>query len=91
MRKRIYLTETQYKLLVEAANDSFDLKILDTFKSLDDLSKYCFEHIGSVCENGSSRTVFVLDDNRVLKIAQDEKGLAQNEVAVRTYEATKSP
>ena len=91
MRKRIYLTETQYKLLVEAANDSFDLKILDTFKSLDDLSEYCFEHIGSVCENGSSRTVFVLDDNRVLKIAKDEKGLAQNEVEVRTYETTKSP
>lgn len=91
MRKRIYLTEAQYKILLEAANESFKLEDLDSLKSLDDLLSYCLEHIGSVCDDGSSRTVFVLDDDTVLKIAKNEKGIAQNEAEINLYESTKSP
>lgn len=55
---------------------------MDTFKSLktfNDRIKYCTEKLGRQLGSGSSRRVFPIDDEKVLKLAMNKKGLAQNE------------
>lgn len=58
---------------------SFDM---DVFKSLNSFSKrikYCEENLKRI-SSGSSRIVYMIDNEKVLKLAKNEKGLAQNEV-----------
>ena len=65
--------------LTEDYPSSFDM---DEFKSLTSFSarvKYCQEHLQKI-SSGSSRIVYKIDDEKVLKLAKNKKGLAQNEV-----------
>lgn len=55
----------------------FSYEELNRFDSFDDKVQYCESHLTNV-GNGSSRAVFKLDDKKVLKVAKDEKGVAQN-------------
>ena len=60
---------------------SFDM---DTFKSLRSHSarnKYAAEHLNRI-SSGSSRIVYKIDDEKVLKLAKNDKGIAQNEVEI---------
>ena len=55
----------------------------DDFAQINSFAKriaYCRERLGQHIGNGSSRTVYAIDDNKVLKIAKNNKGIAQNEV-----------
>ena len=55
--------------------------IMDYFKSLSSFSQrilYCEKHLQRI-SSGSSRIVYKIDDNTVLKLAKNRKGLAQNE------------
>lgn len=52
------------------------LKILNGFAAK---VKYCKQCLGQPIGNGSSRICFQLNDNMILKLAKNAKGLAQNE------------
>lgn len=78
--KIICITESQYeKLLIKEAQDSaFSIKELSAIKSFRGRYNYCVQHIGNHIGKGSSRAVFQLSDEKVLKLAINEKGIAQN-------------
>lgn len=46
---------------------------------------YCVKMLGEPIGNGSSRAVFQIDDTRVLKLATNIKGVAQNKAEVTAY------
>lgn len=60
----------------------------DVVESLYEMEEYCQRTLGRPVGKGSSRIVFALSSNKVLKLAQPnahEKGLAQNELEVETF------
>lgn len=82
----IVITESQYKRLFEAMLPSFSLKELDGIWDYEDKFEYCCEHLGEPIGEGSSRAVFQIDDNRVLKLASDNVGVTQNDIEINYYE-----
>ena len=57
---------------------------MDEFKSLTSFAariRYCEQHLQRI-SSGSSRIVYKIDDEKVLKLAKNKKGLAQNEVEI---------
>lgn len=48
--------------------------------------KYCVKMLGEPIGNGSARFVFQIDDTRVLKLATNMKGVAQNKSEVMVYQ-----
>ena len=68
-----YLEESKQSLVTEAAKDTFSLNELNAIKSFYGRSRYCWEHIGLPIGQGSSRDVYQLDDEKVLKLARNEK------------------
>ena len=48
--------------------------------------KYCVKMLGEPIGDGSSRAVFQIDDTRVLKLATNIKGVAQNKAEVMAYQ-----
>lgn len=75
----IVITESQYKRLFEAAMDGFSLEQLSNIRSFRDRLAYCKQMLGPSIRKGSSRIVFQIDDEKVLKLAMNRKGVAQNE------------
>lgn len=65
--------------LNEAAMPEFNLQTLSSIKSFAGKLKYCKQMLGPSFGSGSSRIIFEIDDNKVLKLAKNQKGLAQNE------------
>lgn len=63
----------------EAMDDAFSFDELDNIGSFANRVRYCKMHMGNPIGNGSSRTVFQIDDGKVLKLAKNQKGIAQNE------------
>jgi hypothetical protein len=60
---------------------SFDM---DHFKTLDSFAarkRYCEEHLQRI-SSGSSRIVYKVDDEKVLKLAYNKKGVAQNDIEI---------
>ena len=58
---------------------------MEYFKSLNKFSqrvKYCDEHLKKI-SSGSARIVYIVDDTKVLKLAKNEKGIAQCEVEIQ--------
>lgn len=58
---------------------SFSLDELNLISSFAGRKRYCQQHFKKIA-SGSSRSVFDMGDNRVLKLAINSKGLAQNEI-----------
>lgn len=75
------------KFLKEAALDTFSLEELSKIPSFVKRVKYCREQLGFPIGNGSSRMVFQIDDDKVLKLAKNAKGVAQNEEEESKYYA----
>lgn len=48
--------------------------------------KYCVKMLGEPIGDGSSRAVFQIDDTRVLKLAYNMSGVAQNKAEVMVYQ-----
>ena len=81
MSKTIVLNERQYNnlfLMSEAMMEGFRLDMLRG-KSFRQKVIYLNEYLGKPIGRGSSRYVYQIDDNTVLKLAINAKGLAQNE------------
>ena len=66
-------------LLDEDYPTSFDMNKFKTLSSFDARIKYCTEHLKRI-SSGSSRIVFKIDNEKVLKLAKNNKGIAQNKI-----------
>lgn len=81
--KIINITENQYKLiknkLNEAADNQFSTEELSKLRYFKERYNYCVEHLGQPQGKGSSRVCFQIDDEKILKLAWNNKGIAQNE------------
>jgi hypothetical protein len=60
---------------------SFNIEEFKTLKSFNARIKYCEEHLKRI-SSGSSRIVYMIDNEKVLKLAKNKKGIAQNEVEI---------
>lgn len=61
---------------------------METFKSINSFKgriQYCVDKLEGSLGRGSSRRVFKIDNEKVLKLAMNKKGLAQNEVECDWY------
>ncbi len=77
---KIHINKIQEsKLISEAKSEMFSFEILKSIPSFSKRIKYCNQYLGFSVGGGSSRRVFQLDDNKVLKLAINAKGIAQNE------------
>ena len=83
--RTIIISEKQKKMLLEAMDDSFDFEELSSLPSYNARLKYCTQHLGKHIGKGSSRVTFQIDDENVLKLAFNQKGVAQNIEEERAY------
>lgn len=84
--KTVYISERQLRpILSEAADEMFSLTALHSINTFSGRYKFCLEHLGKPIGRGSSRVVFQIDDERVLKLAGNSKGIAQNQVESEWY------
>jgi hypothetical protein len=70
------------KILGEDYPQSFNMKHFKSLTSFKDKIAYCEQHLQRL-GSGSSRIVYLIDNERVLKLAKNAKGLAQNAVEIR--------
>lgn len=77
----IKLTNILENIVSEDYPQSFDMKFFKTLKSFASRKKYCDEHLKKIAQ-GSSRIVYYIDNEKVLKLAKNKKGLAQNEIEI---------
>lgn len=81
---KILINEKQERLLhkcflKEAMGENFSFEELKSIKSFKGRFDYCVRTLGPTQGRGSSRVVFQLSDDKVLKLALNQKGIAQNE------------
>lgn len=92
--KTVIITETQKLALSEAMSGKLRTDFfseLETYASVNDFAdcmKLCVQYFGKDYKHGSSRVVFEVDDNVVLKLAWDERGISQNRTEVESYNKT---
>jgi len=79
LRKKI--AEHINKVLDEEYPKSFDIEHFKTLTSFNKRIQYCQQHLERI-SSGSSRIVYKIDDEKVLKLARNKKGLAQNEAEI---------
>lgn len=75
--------------IVEAMLPSFSFLKLSTMRNLSRRIEYCKRTLGEPLGDGSSRIVFELDDDWVLKLALNPAGIAQNRVEIEDNECEK--
>lgn len=85
-KRKIILTETQYNQLIRemAYPVKFDMAV---FKSLGSFNKrilYCNSLLQRI-SSGSGRIVYKIDNEKVLKLAKNQKGIAQNQAESEDY------
>ena len=81
---KILINEKQEQILhkcmiKEAMGENFSFEELKSIKSFNGRFDYCLKTLGPTQGRGSSRVVFQLSDDKVLKLALNQKGIAQNE------------
>ncbi len=81
MSKKIYITESQFKAIVKemAYPTSFNFDEFRELKSFAARARYCDARLRKIGA-GSSRITYAVDDEKVLKLAKNPKGVAQNNV-----------
>jgi mRNA-degrading endonuclease RelE of RelBE toxin-antitoxin system len=85
MARKYILNERQYKLLKENLEDEanypkeFDLQYFNNLNSFAKRVQYCNQKLYRLA-SGSARIVYMIDNETVLKLAKNRKGIAQNEV-----------
>ena len=76
--RTIIITEEQAIMLHEATDGQFSTDELDAINDFRGKVEYCIQHLGNYIAAGSSRAVFQIDDEKVLKLGYNEAGRAQN-------------
>lgn len=86
MSKRIYITEEQLKSIVKemAYPVSFSMEQMLSLPSYTARVRYCQQHLQKIGA-GSSRVVFAVDNEKVLKVAKNKKGIAQNQEEMQDW------
>jgi hypothetical protein len=69
-------------LMVEDYPNSFDMEYFKTLVKFTERVKYCEENLKRI-SSGSARIVYMIDNEKVLKLAKNKKGLAQNETEIQ--------
>jgi len=98
----IRINESQKKRLFEAYREGFSFEVLSTigrglFAGENNSAaqmRYCNKWLGSPCSNGTSRAVYTLSDNFVLKLAYGdmyEAGIAQNKLECKVFQMANTP
>lgn len=84
MPKTIHITESQMKTLIGemAYPSSFNFDEFRGLKTFAERIRYCEARLKRL-SSGSSRIVYMVDNDKVLKLAKNNKGLAQNKVEIR--------
>ena len=77
--KTLILREDQYKHIVDemAYPTSFNMEVFKSLPSFNKRILYCQQHLTRLSA-GSSRIVYQIDNEKVLKLAKNQKGIAQN-------------
>lgn len=82
---KIHITENQLNLIKKDIDEEYPPSWnIDEFKKLNSFNKrvqYCNNNLQRI-SSGTSRIVYKIDDTKVLKLAKNQKGLAQNEIEV---------
>jgi len=68
-------------MLGEDYPQSFNMEEFKKLKSFNARIGYCEEHLKRI-SSGSGRVVYMIDGEKVLKLAKNSKGVAQNEVEI---------
>jgi hypothetical protein len=68
-------------VIIEDYPKDFDIELFSTLRSFSARVKYCEKYLNRI-SSGSSRIVYKIDETKVLKLAKNNKGLAQNEVEI---------
>lgn len=66
----------------------FDIFAFKNIRSYVEKLRYAEQHLGRPIGRGSSRVVYRVDDNKVLKLAKNKKGIPQNEAEIEWYGET---
>jgi hypothetical protein len=67
------------EIMDEEYPSTWDIEKFKALRSFNQRIKYCEEHLQRI-SSGSARIVYKIDDEKVLKLAKNKKGLAQNEL-----------
>jgi hypothetical protein len=78
---RVDITNPLDENMDEAYPTSFNMEEFKQIKSFNQRIQYAEQHLQRL-SSGSSRIVYRIDDEKVLKLAKNKKGLAQNEAEV---------
>lgn len=81
MNMKKLITECINEVLKEDYPSSWNKEEFKKISSYAGKIKYAATHLKRI-SSGSGRVVFVIDDKKALKMAKNEKGVAQNEVEV---------
>lgn len=84
IKKRLQ-EESDYNLVESMIGEDYpsnwNIEEFKKLRSFSDRIKYCEANLRKV-RAGSGRIVYIVDDTKVLKLAKNEKGIAQNEVEI---------
>lgn len=83
---RVIVTEEQYNRGIEVSLDedypiNWNIEDFKKLKSFNQRVKYCQDNLQRI-SSGSSRIVYKVDDTKVLKLAKNPKGVAQNNAEI---------
>lgn len=83
---KIIITEQQYNIIKKDIEEEYpvawNVEEFAKLKSFNQRIQYCQKNLTRI-SSGSSRIAYKIDDTKVLKLAKNRKGLAQNEVEIR--------
>jgi hypothetical protein len=82
---RIIITEQQYNLIKKDIEEEYpatwNVEEFKNLRSFNQRVQYCETNLTRIA-SGSSRIAYKIDDTKVLKLAKNKKGLAQNEAEI---------
>lgn len=85
--RTVVISESQ-KSLIESLNEAawpdFNPHEIEKIPNFAQRVRWCNKNLGPCFGSGSARMIFEIDDDRVLKLAKNQKGIAQNEAEVDT-------
>lgn len=87
---KIIITESQFMNLIQRDIDedyplSWNIEEFKNLKSFNKRIKYCEQNLQRI-SSGTSRIVYKIDETKVLKLAKNEKGIAQNKTEINFSE-----
>ena len=78
------LEDNQNKIEEMAYPTSFSMEEFKSINSFAQRIRYCNQHLNRI-NSGSGRIIYQIDDEKVLKLAKNQKGIAQNGVEAEGY------